>query len=809
MIRSQQAILMFRLAFPFALVLPCLTALGQLPTADLSRITPSHCKAGQQVEVNVSGKNLEDLTQLRFTHAGITAQRKMLPADEWHPNERPDGNKFLVTVAADTPPGIYEARTIGFFGYSTAKAFVVADASSNEIHEPRSRSTRETALELNVLNGDKVGAVVSSFVAASGIDWYRFKAKADTRVLIQLFAERIDSRMDGQLILYDSRGRELDRNRDWFGRDSFLELNPAADGEFYLAVSDILYRGGNDYFYRLDISNRPHIDFIYPPAGKAAEKGTYTIFGRNLPGSISPAKPSQTAEFGSHQAVRRGRPLESVEVEIPLPSRSQAPDGMFTGTPRQSLLPGMDFRYKGSNPVRIGFATAPVESEYEASRKALVSVPVEIAGSFDEENYEDSFRFTAEQGKTYVIEAIADRMQSQVDPLLIVSRIEGTGKDKKLTVVSENDDLKSYFPQHGKTTINADTTDAAILLKPEQSGDYKVTIVNQYGSGDAASLYRLAIRNPVHDFALLATTEQPLPTGRTGYSVTPHLRAGARWGVRVIAPRQDGFADDIVVTAEDLPSGVSASPLTLYGEVDEGYLVLAADDTVKDWSGDIKIIGRSTIDGKQVARTARFNTIVWGHIFADSIRVRSRPTTHVPLSTNGHEQAPFVFDASGSHELTVKEGETLEVPVEVIDNRTRTGGVTIEPYGIYGMHRRPPSLAMTEDATSGTLKISFKKNGNFDVRPGKYSFVLHATGTAKYRHNVPANVRTGAQRRRIREVIEQLETSGADKSKLQAAKKAQQSIDNIAKSAAALAVEKSEKFSAWSQPLTVEVLAAD
>jgi len=84
-----------------------------------------------------------------------------------------------------------------------------------------------------------------------------------------------------------------------------------------------------------------------------------------------------------------------------------------------------------------------------------VSIPTEIAGRFDEPNDEDQFLFRAEKGKTYWIEAIADRMNSNVDPLLIIQQItrspEGEIKLKKL---GENDDLPSYFSVHNKNAIN-------------------------------------------------------------------------------------------------------------------------------------------------------------------------------------------------------------------------------------------------------------------------------------------------------------------------------------------------------------------
>ncbi|MEQ9066983.1 MAG: hypothetical protein RLO18_09670, partial [Gimesia chilikensis] len=183
----------------------------------------------------------------------------------------------------------------------------------------------------------EVNSVISGDVPSRGIDWYQLKVKAGERILVELLAQRIDSRLDGQIIVYDSEGREITRNRDWFGRDSFVEILSQQDATYYLAISDILYRGGSEHFYRLEISNRPHIDFIYPPAGKPGSTQTYTIYGRNLPGGSY----GKSAELNGHK-------LESVEVEITLPDVA-GPTGSFQpGKPRQGLLDGFDFQLENS-----------------------------------------------------------------------------------------------------------------------------------------------------------------------------------------------------------------------------------------------------------------------------------------------------------------------------------------------------------------------------------------------------------------------------------------------------------------------------
>lgn len=712
---------------------------AQLPTADLERILPFHAVAGKTIDMTIAGSNLDQTTELRFTHPGITAKPVLLPTDDIFPQKRIQNTKFNVTVSPDVPPGIYEARAVSYFGLSTARPFVVAATDSREIKESKIHASRETAQPV------EVNSVISGDVPSRGIDWYKFKAKAGQRVLIEIVAERIDSRLDGQIIVYDSEGREVGRNRDWYGRDPFIEVSSAEEGEYYLAISDILYRGSNKHFYRLNISDKPYIDYVYPPAGEPGSRRTYTVYGRNLPGG----------SFGK-SVTRNGKKLESVEVEITLPDVPLLPAGFQPDFPRQGILYGSDYRIKNSNTVSIGFAMSPVVIESAQQDQQRVSVPVEIAGRFDEPNDEDVFLFRAEKGKTYCLDVISDRMKSQVDAALEVHQIvRSKAGEVSLKKVAENDDLPSFFSVHNKDAINLNTNDAALSFVAEATGDYRVTILNQFGGGGTADIYRLAIREPTPDFQLIATTERTLPSGRTGYSVTPLLRQGAKWGIRIVAPRQDGFTGDIVITAENLPPGVTAQPLTLSGKTDHGILIVSASPTAKRWAGEIKIIGRSTINEKEIVREAKFASLIWGHVFSDAIRVRSRLTTQIPLSVNEDEKASVILSPVENKEWTVELNQKLEIPIKTVENGTRKGNLTVEPHGLFGMLRSPPTVNIAEKKTEGTLVIDFKPNGNFKAEPGRYQFCLLGVGVTRYRANVAASSLAASELKRIEKLVAQ------------------------------------------------------
>ena len=702
---------------------------AQLPNSNLEMISPAFARAGTEVEVNLSGKDLEELTGLRFNDARIVARQKMLPVDDFFPKPRPDGNRFVVTIPGDLPPGIYEARSLGYFGLSTARPFMVLPKDAAEMEESSDHSKRENALSLPIETG------LTGTIDAGNLDWFQMKGKKGERLLIEVWAERLDSKLDGMLAVYDQAGRELESNRQHFGRDPFVDFTPPADGEYWVSLADILYRGGSQYFYRIKVSRGPHIDFVFPPAGLPGKKTKFTLYGRNLPGGSL----GEGVKIG-------GKLLESVEVEIQMPSAPSVPKSFTGRTPREDLLPAFEYRYKNSNPVRIGFATAPVVPEDSPSgAPQKVSVPCEVAGRFDQPGDSDAYRFMATRGTSYWIESISQQMTAATDTVILLRKIgrDETGKET-VTAVSENDERPSYFSADRHDSSNADTNDAVLSFTADADAEYEIKLINNLGSGDPAHQYRLAIRNASPDFQLLTTTELNImaSNGRAGFPAAQLVRRGGSIVYRVIAPRRDGFDGDIVITMEGLPKGVNAQPLVFSGQTDNGFLTVLAAPDAPAWAGPVRIVGKANIHGKEIVRTARNASLVWGSIFADSYRVRTRLDLETVLSVTDRENAPaLVSQADPAKKWEVELNQKLDIPVKVTDSAMRKGNLTVQVHGFPGMLRSPPNVAIPEKAKDGKITIDFKPNGNFKVESGRYQFVLQGIGIAKYPYN-PGNVKT-------------------------------------------------------------------
>src|SRR5687768_6214780 len=149
-----------------------------LPLPRLEAVYPLGAKAGGEVQVTFTGEALEGQQQLLFTHAGITGEPVINPADAFYPEARPALNKFTVRVAADVPPGAYEVRVANKLGLSNARVFFVGDLPESPEADSRDDKNNNDPAGANEL---AVNSVVNGQCDPRTYDYFRFTAKAGKR----------------------------------------------------------------------------------------------------------------------------------------------------------------------------------------------------------------------------------------------------------------------------------------------------------------------------------------------------------------------------------------------------------------------------------------------------------------------------------------------------------------------------------------------------------------------------------------------------------------------------------------------------
>jgi hypothetical protein len=702
------------LAMATATIGLCDDAGAQLPATRLTAVFPAGATRGSELDLTIaSGTDLEGVNRLWFSHPGLAAVQKT-QAVEGQAEPQPVANQFRVTIAGDVPPGVYEIRAVGAYGISNPRAFSVSDRMEVVETEPnQSFQQAQEAPGESWING--------RCDPAKDLDCFRFVAKAGQRIIIETRAEAIDSRMDATLELYDGAGRLLELVRDFNHHDPLIDFLVPADGHYVVKIYDSQYRGGADYFYRLGISTAPYVDFVYPPAGLPGAKGTYTVYGRNLPGG-SPAGVSLD-----------GQPLEQLQVEVELPGGDEdrqrlAWDGFVE--PPSAALDGITYRVTGpsgtSNPALIGYATAPIVLEQEPNDDApqVVSPPCECIGQFLERGDRDTFSFAGKKDEVFWIEVYSQRLASPTDPTLLVEQVTKNeqGEEIRKELKAEDDSTANV----GGQSFNTASGDPMFRLVCPADGEYRVTLRDLYAEtrGSPRLFYRLAIRHQQPDFRLVALADFPIGGQQSPNPWTNFLRKGGTDMLRVLALRQDGFAGEIKVHVEGLPEGVSCREATIGPNQPGTMLILTADENAADWVGPIQVIGRAAIGDRQVVRQARPATVIAA---VANYRGVSRLARDLALAVGS--AAPYLLTAT-TPEIKALQSQWIVIPLEAVRRGDFAGALGLTAAGIPGGVQNE-SINLAADQKTALLYLFAQA----DAPPGTYTIYAQSSTQVPFTKN--------------------------------------------------------------------------
>jgi hypothetical protein len=98
------------------------------------------------------------------------------------------------------------------------------------------------------------------------IDYFKFSAKKGERFRFRVFANAIGSPVDPVMNIYDAKMKSLGGSDDADGtKDSRVDFNSPADGEYFVRIKDMLDRGGSDFIYRIEsLPSEKTIDVTMP-----------------------------------------------------------------------------------------------------------------------------------------------------------------------------------------------------------------------------------------------------------------------------------------------------------------------------------------------------------------------------------------------------------------------------------------------------------------------------------------------------------------------------------------------------------------
>lgn len=544
-----------------------------------------HVKPLTPAQANTLRDQLKELMAKRAAAAKTDPKREAAPAPVWKPEDEKtveDIRKKLATfvrrpsspaiaetvrvkieVSPGAAPGDREIRLQTNLGltnpllfsvgqlpeYSKAPAKVFDEQIAARVARFRPATKSEGPVEI------ALPAVVNGQIVPGAIDCYRFRAakgqhivaEVQARELIPYISDAVPGWFQAALALHGPDGREVEYAGSYrFHPDPVLEYDVPADGEYTIVIRDSIYRGREDFVYRISIGELPFVTGIFPLGGKQGTQTALQLKGWNLPAA-----------------------------KLTEDSRRRQPGVYTVGVRAGGLL---------SNSLPFAVGTMPERLEREPNnqpkKSEQVKLPVIVNGRIDGPGDWDVFRFKGRAGDEIVAEVQARRLDSPLDSVLKLTNAAG----KQIAFNDDSEDKGSGLLTHH--------ADSMLRAKLPANGVYYVHIGDAQGKGGPEYAYRLRISRPEPDFALRVVP------------ASVNIRGGGTAAITVCVLRRDGFSGEIALRLTDAPSGFTLSGGRIPAGVDKVRLTLTSPPGQWDAPLRIGMEGRATIEGKEVARAA-------------------------------------------------------------------------------------------------------------------------------------------------------------------------------------------------------------
>lgn len=457
-----------------------------------------------------------------------------------------------VQLSPNANPGRRELRLCTPIRRSNPMVFQIGELP--EVAEEPSRIREEVTRsvgrkEMNV----KTPVLVNGQILPGGVNAYHFRAHrgenlviaVSGRSLIPYIADAVPGWFQPVVTLYDPRGQEVECDDHFrFNPDPILHYVPAIDGDYTVEIHDSIYRGREDFVYRMAIGDLPFVTSIFPLGGPAGAQTNVELKGWNLP-QVRTVMDATTRPAGCYSL-----PMAHTAVNAP----------MFA----VDTLPEL------------------AETEPNDLQTAAMPVPTSaiINGRIDKPGDVDFFKFEGQAGQEIVAEVLARRLGSPLDSVLRL--YDSSGKQ-----LAENDDTEDRA--QGLLTHHADSR---ISLKLPSTGTYFLQLADTQAKGGAEYAYRLRLSEPRPDFEL---------------RVAPSSVSLRRWNnepVTVHLLRRDGFTGAVSLSLADMPAGWKLSETNIPPDKDLLKLSIITPPAQAEGTYPIHLQGMALINGTQRVQEA-------------------------------------------------------------------------------------------------------------------------------------------------------------------------------------------------------------
>ena len=459
---------------------------------------------------------------------------------------------FKVEVDPTAAPGPREIRLTTANGASNPLSFCVGRLPEQVLDKQLTEKQEEPPP--NVTPTVVLPAVLNGQILPGQVDHYQFHATRGVRLviavqardLIPYLADAVPGWFQPVVALYDSKGIEMAYAANYkFSPDPIFSYNVPETGDYHLEIRDALYRGREDFVYRITVGEVPFITSIFPMGGHPGVPTNVEVTGWNMTRQKAIVKPS------------------AGEGIYPVPELS---NGLVIGDvpfARDALPEVMEKEPNGD----IGSAQK-------------VPFPVIVNGRIDKPGDVDVYAISCAMGQRVVAEVTARRLGSPLDSYLRITNAAG----RQLAFNDDYEDTSAALITH--------KADSYLLFTASAAGVYYVHVADAQRHGGDDYRYRLRISSPQPDFVL-----RMAPSAING-------KPGEVVPVTFFATRKDGFSAEIKLVVEKNSGKVTLNGGVIPAGQDKvrATLLFPTDPPHKPFT--ISITGHATEDGRALSHPA-------------------------------------------------------------------------------------------------------------------------------------------------------------------------------------------------------------
>jgi len=531
----------------------------------------------------------------------------------------------------------------------------------------------------------------------ANMDRYRFAAHqgqqlvvvASARELIPYLADAVPGWFQAVVTLYDAAGKELAYDDDYrFHPDPVLHYEIPQDGDYIVEIKDAIYRGREDFVYRITLGELPFVTSIFPLGGPAGAATAVALKGWNLPVTRVTVEGKDSGKWD----------LRSVIVGLE--------DHQSAIINQQSIF----------NHVPFAADVLPecLEKESNDSPQSAQSItlPVIINGRVDKPGDWDVFRFEGHAGAQIVAEVYARRLDSPLDSMLKLTDAAG----RQLAFNDDHEDKGSG--------LNTHHADSLILTALPADGTYYLHLGDAQRQGGMEYAYRLRISAPRPDFEL-----RVVPS-------SINAAAGQTVPISVYALRKDGFSGDITLALTGVPRTFTLSGGLVPAHQDQVRLTLTVQPIPLGEPLSLGVEGHATIQGREVVRPAvpaddMMQAFAYRHLVPASdlkVTVIKRGATRAPMGILS--ELPVRIPAGGTARVRVTAPASRFLDKVQFELSEPPEGITVRETSL---EQRSAEIVLQSDAAKTRLGL----RGNL---------IVEVSGE---RTPAPGNQKAKASRQRI------------------------------------------------------------